>query len=241
MELTPIARKTLLICGWCGPLAIIISLVGWLIAGLLPFPLGPEHSADEVARFYAGGTQVTMGIVISSVSLGLVMPLVAGITFVMWRSESEAPLLTLVQLVSGTVTCVCLLLPMLIMATAGFRSERSPELTVLLNDLSWLMFLTPIAPFIIQNVVIAVAALSDDNSLLPRWIGFLNLWVGFSFTFDILAYAFKGGPFAWNGFLIFWLALTTYSIWLIGMGLTLRSLALQTSDRTTLVFAHDRH
>ncbi|MDH1440501.1 hypothetical protein N5O88_09510 [Pseudomonas sp. GD03721] len=241
MELSPVARKTLLLCGWCGPLAIIISLIGWLVAGLLPFPLGPGNTAEEVARFYAGGTHVTMGIVISSVSLGLVIPLVAGITFVMWRTESKAPVLTFVQLVSGTVTCVCLLLPMLIMATAGFRSDRSPELTVLLNDLSWLMFITPIAPFIIQNLAIAVAALNGEGSLFPRWIGFLNLWVGFSFTFDILAFAFRSGPLAWNGFLIFWLALTTYSIWLICMGLTLRSLALNASDSTQQVYAHDRY
>src|SRR5690606_21103415 len=227
--------------GWCGPLAILLTLISWLIAGLLPFPLGPGHSADAVVQFYSRGTHVTMGIVFTSVSLGLIMPLVAGMSYVMWKAEEDAPILTLVQLVSGTVTCVCLLLPMLIMGVAGFRPERNPELTVLLNDLSWLMFLTPIAPFIIQNLAIAGAALAYENSLFPRWIGFLNLWVGFSFTFDILAYCFRTGPIAWNGYLIFWLALTTYSIWAISMGLVLRGLALQSTEHSSLVFAHDRY
>lgn len=238
MELTAISRKTLLICGWCGPLAIIISLIGWLLAGVLPFPLGPGNSADEVARFYAGGTHVTMGIVISSVALGLVMPLVAGIAYVMWRFETQ-PVLTLVQLVAGSVTCVCLLLPMLIMAVAGFRPDRSPELVVLINDLAWLLFLTPIAPFIIQNIAIAAATLSHPNALFPRWLGFLNLFVGFSFTFDILAYVFKAGPLSWNGFLIFWLALTTYSIWLVMMGWVLIRLASSARIRSAQEFAHD--
>lgn len=224
MNLTPVVRKTLLVCGWCGPVAMIIALSGWLIAGLLPFPLGPSNSAAEVASFYAGGTHVPMGIAISSVGLGLVVPLIAGITFVMWKFE-PTPILTLVQLVSGVVTAVCLLLPMLIMAVGGFRADRSPELMVLINDLSWLMFLTPIAPFIIQNIAIAVATLSYQNSLFPRWLGYLNLWVGFSFTFDVLAYAFKTGPLSWNGFLIFWLALTTYTIWLLAMGTVLIRLA----------------
>lgn len=57
----------------------------------------------------------------------------------------------------------------------------------LLNDLSWLMFITPIAPFIIQNL--AVAALSGESTLFPRWIGFLNLWVEFSLAMSELTVA----------------------------------------------------
>jgi hypothetical protein len=90
---------------------------------------------------------------------------------------------------------------MLIMAIAGFRPDRDPEITVMLNDLSWLLFITPIAPFIIQNLAIAAAALRGDGSVLPRWLGYLNCWIGFTFSFDVLAYAFHSGPFAWNGFL----------------------------------------
>lgn len=237
MELTAVSRKTLLICGWCGPIAIIISLIGWLMAGMLPFPLGPGNTAEEVFQFYSGGTHVTMGIVISSVSLGLVMPLIASITYVMWRFETQ-PVLTLVQLVTGTITCICLFLPMLIMAVAGFRPDRSPELMVLINDLAWLLFLTPIAPFIIQNIAIGAATLSHPNALFPRWLGFVNLFVGFTFTFDILAYVFKTGPLSWNGLLIFWLALTTYSIWLIAMGWVIIRLAASATVSTAKESAH---
>lgn len=218
-------RTILKFCGWCGPLTLAIAFTGWLLAGVLPLPLGPAHTAAQVVDFYSAGTRVPMGIVIASIGVSLVIPLIAGITLAMWKSQPRMPLLTLVQLISGVVTVVCLLLPMLIMAVAGFRPDRNPELTVMLNDLAWLLFLTPIAPFIIQNVAIAVVALNSESTLLPRWSGFLNLWVGFTFTFDILAFAFKSGPFAWNGFLIFWLALSSYSIWLLFMGLVLVRLA----------------
>ncbi len=226
-HLTSSERRILLLCGWCGPLTVAVAFVGWLIAGVLPLPLGPGHSTEQVVAFYSAGAKVPMGIAIASVGVCLVIPLVAGIGFAMRRSA----LPMLIQLVSGSVTAVCLLFPMLIMAVAGFRPERDPAITVMLNDLSWLLFITPIAPFIIQNVVIAAAALSDAHSPFPRWVGFVNLWVGFTFTFDILAFAFKTGPFAWNGFLIFWLALTTYALWLFVMGMSLRHLALSAGNR----------
>lgn len=229
IDLTSFERQILITCGWCGPLTVAIAFVGWLLAGVLPIPLGPAHSAEQVAAFYSAGARVPLGLAIASIGVCSVIPLIAGITFIMRRSGPGAPLLSLIQLVSGTVTAVCLLFPILIMAVAGFRPDRAPELTILLNDLAWLMFITPIAPFIIQNLAIAIASLAGEGPLLPRWVGYLNLWVGFSFSFDILAYAFHSGPFAWNGLLIFWLALTTYSIWLLVMGMHVRRLALNSA------------
>lgn len=226
MTLRAMERNVLLACGWCGPATVIIAFAGWLIAGVLPFPLGPGHGVDEVVGFYSGGVAVPMGIAIASIGVCLVIPLVAGITFVMWRSKGCSEILSFVQIVSGCVTAMCLLVPMLIMAVAGFRPDRDPQLTVMMNDLAWLMFITPVAPFIIQNLVIALSALGSGCTVFPRWLGFLNLWIGFTFSFDILAFAFKSGPFAWNGFVIFWLALTTYAIWLFAMGLSLRHIAL---------------
>jgi hypothetical protein len=227
----PVSPKILLICAWCGPATVGIALVGWLIAGVLPIPLGASSSLEEVVGFYSSGVHVSLGLAISSIGVCMVIPLIAGITGIMRERETGTPLLTLIQLISGTATALCLLFPMLIMAVAGFRPERSPELTMTLNDLAWLLFITPIAPFIIQNLAIAALALGRSSPLLPRWIGFLNLWVGFSFSFDIMAYAFKSGPLAWNGLLIFWLALTTYSIWLLAMGLHLRRLALSAQEK----------
>lgn len=226
LRLTRSTRTVVLICAWCGPATVAVALAGWLIAGVLPFPLGPGNTADEVVEFYGNGLRVPLGIALASIGVSLVIPFQAILTYAMWRTERGAPILTLVQVFAGAVTSVLLLVPMLIMAIAGFRPDRDPEITVMLNDLSWLLFITPIAPFIIQNLVIAAVALRGDGSVLPRWLGYLNCWIGFTFSFDVLAYAFHGGPFAWNGFLIFWLALTTYAIWLVVIGLMLRQLAL---------------
>jgi hypothetical protein len=42
-----------------------------------------------------------------------------------------------------------------------------------------------------------------------------------------MAFFFHSGPLSWQGILVFWLALTTYSVFLIGMGLVLRRAVLR--------------
>jgi hypothetical protein len=69
----------------------------------------------------------------------------------------------------------------------------------------------------VQNVAVGVAILRDRSGLFPRWVAFLNFFVALSFIPDVLAWFFKTGPFAWNGLFVFWLALTTYCVFLFVM------------------------
>lgn len=218
-----------LLCAWAGPATVLVTLLGWVIAGILPLPLGPSSTTGEVVDFYGHDTRVLTGLVIAQLGICLVFPLIGLIGYFLLRIEGRHPILTFVQLVTGAATGVLLLLPMLLMAVIAFRPFRNPEITVTLNDIAWLVFLTPIAPFIIQNVVIGVAILSDRAETLPRWVGYLNFWIAASFLPDVLAFFFHSGPLSWRGVLVFWLALTTYSVFLIGMGLVMRSAILRSA------------
>jgi hypothetical protein len=226
-------------CAWCGPIAAVVALVGFLIAGVLPSPLGPDDSVAEVVAFYATDTpRVVAGIVIAGVGFGLVFPLIAVIAVTMVRMEGRTPILTFLQLATGAATGVLLLIPMMLMAICGFRPDRNPEITVTLNDISWLMFITPIAPFMVQNIAIGTAILNDRRHILPRWAGYLNLLIAFSFTPDVLPYFLHSGPFAWRGIFVFWLALTTYCVYLVAMGLLTRRAVLDAAaQREELVAA----
>jgi len=208
---------------------VVVALIGWLIAGVLPIPLGPDSSVQEVVEFY-GQTRVLVGMTITSVGICLVFPLIAVIGVHMVRMEGRTPILTFLQLITGAATGVLLLLPMLVMAVIGFRPDRNPELTVTLNDIAWLLFITPVAPFIIQNVAIGLAILNDKSQTLPRWVGYVNFWVAFSFIPDPLAFFFHSGPFGWRGIFIFWLALTTYSVFLVVMGVMLHRTVKESAD-----------
>jgi hypothetical protein len=216
-----------ILCAWCGPAAALLVLISWLVAGVLPMPLGSNSSASEVVEFYATDTtRVVGGIVMSGIAFGLVFPLVAVIGVTMVRMEGRTPILTFLQLITGAATGVLLLLPMMLMAICGFRPDRNPEITVTLNDISWLLLITPVAPFMLQNIAIGLAILNDRRHILPRWAGYLNFWIAFSFIPSALPYFFHTGPFAWRGIFVFPLALTTYCIYLVAMGLLTRRAVL---------------
>ena len=223
-------KRIQLLCAWSGPAVVVVALIGFFIAGVLPLPLGPSNTTEKVVNFYSHDTRVAAGLVIATLGMCLVFPLVALIGVHMVRMEGRIPILTFLQLITGAATGVFLVMPMLLMTIITFRPDRSPELTVTLNDISWLLFLTPIGPFMIQNVAIGTAILSDSHGILPRWVGYLNFWVAFFFTPDILAFFFHSGPFAWNGVFIFWLAFVAYAIFLVAMGLVLRKVVKDSPD-----------
>ena len=150
-------------------------------------------------------------------------PLIALIGVYMIRMEGRTPILTFLQLLTGAATGVFLVMPLLLMAAIPFRPDRTPELTITLNDIAWLLFITPIGPFIIQNIAIGTAILNDQRGILPRWVGYLNYWIAFMFVPDVLAFFFHDGPFAWRGIFVFWLAFVAYAIFLVAMGLVLRA------------------
>ncbi|BBY21907.1 hypothetical protein MSTO_21120 [Mycobacterium stomatepiae] len=127
-----------LLCAWAGPATVLVTLLGWLIAGILPIPLGSSSSTQEVVNFYGHDTRVLSGLVISQLGICLVFPLIGLIGYFLLRIEGRRPILTFVQLVTGAATGVLLLLPMLLMAVIAFRPYRNPEITVTLNDIAWL-------------------------------------------------------------------------------------------------------
>lgn len=219
-----------LLCAWSGPALAVLTTLGLALANVVPFPPGADLSPAQLAQFYTqSSTRTLVGFALSSVSLGLIFPLVALIAVHMVRMEGRTPLLTFLQMVTGSATGVFLIVPMMMMGVCAFRPERSPELIQLLNDFAWMMFITPLAPFCIQNVAIALAILNDRNPrpVLPRWVAYGNLWVAFLFLPSILPYFFYSGPFAWQGIFVFWLAFIAYASWAVGMGLVLRHAVLR--------------
>ena len=225
-----VSKRIQLLCAWSGPAVVVLTLIGFLIAGVLPVPLGPDNTTEKVVDFYSHDTRVAAGLIIATLGLCLVFPLIALIGVYMVRMEGRTPILTFLQLITGAATGVFLVVPMILMTIITYRPDRNPELTVTLHDVSWLLFLTPIGPFIIQNLAIAAAILTDRKGIVPRWVGYVNIWVALSFVPDILAFFFHSGPFAWDGIFIFWLAFVTYALFLIVMGLVLRRCVKDSPD-----------
>jgi hypothetical protein len=116
------------------------------------------------------------------------------------------------------------LVPALLVAVTAFRPDRSPDATLLLNDMSWIMLVMPWTPFMAQYFAFAFAILADPRPqpLFPRWLGYFNIWAELMFTPAIVLPFFKSGPFAWNGLFVFWIPATVFvalfvvnTIWLV--------------------------
>lgn len=209
-------RRFQLFGAWCGPVFILLLFGGWgVLGGLLP-PIPPASPPDLVAAAY--GTDQVMHLVgLSLAMLGtfLSLPFFVVISMQMRRSELRLPFLAITQLLSGVVVAVVLLIPILFFIVTSFRPDRPPELTQLMNDLSYICLILPWPPIIGQVVPMALAIFNDHRTepVFPRWLAYVNLWVAvFVLPANLLIF-FKVGPFAWSGIFGFWVPAVVFGLW----------------------------
>src|SRR5687767_2769898 len=92
-------KRILDIAALSGPAAVVVTLIGWLISGMLPLPMGPSSSTDEVVAFFTDAPdRVMAGFVLSSIGVVLMVPMLALLSVHMLRMEGRAPILAFTQL-----------------------------------------------------------------------------------------------------------------------------------------------
>jgi hypothetical protein len=151
----------------------------------------------------------------------------------MLRIESAPPALANLQQIGGICVVIVTVLPLIVMNVAAFRPDRDPAVIQGINDLAWLLLVTPIGLFFLQDIPIAVAILMDRAArpVFPRWVGYANIWIPLTFLPAFFPYFAKTGPVAWQGLLVFYLGLATFGIWvLIMMWALLRALRQQEKE-----------
>lgn len=203
-----------LLCAWCGPaFAILFGVGGFLIGGFLP-PHLPAAAASDIATLYADNLgRIRLGMVIAMYATGFYGAWVASIYVLMRRIEGDqAPVLSMTQVISGATGISVFLLPPLFWLTASFRTAPDQGLVQALNDFGWIYLTFVVAPFIFQYLALGLVVLQDraPQPLLPRWLGYLAIWAAVIFIPAGTIPFFKSGPFAWNGFIAFWLPACTF-------------------------------
>ena len=221
---------------WATPiLGGIFFISYWLLMDLFPPPAANLSAEDVVALYEAGGLKLRIGAVICSLTAGFTLPLTLVLTAQMARLEKGFPVLAAMQLVAGALGTLIFMLPSMFWAIAGFTIERGTELTLLTHEIAFLMLVTPWTFYGYQIFPIAILALRRTNVAntgLPRWTGYLSLWTAFVTLAGPVALLVKTGPFAWSGVLAFWLPLSIYFVWIVGLSMTLyRGIKLQSSDQ----------
>ncbi len=201
---------------WCGVGFVVLLFGGWgLLGNFIPM-VPPSGTPEEVARIYAHHADLRrVGLLLGMVGIFLTIPFYFAISMQMRRSEPRTPVLAMLQFASGILVTVVLMIPMLLFLGGSFRPERTPELTQLVNELSYLMLILPWPPIIGQLVALSVATFADrrPRPVFPRWSAYMNLWIAVLLTPASLIVFFESGPFAWNGLLGFWIPAAVFGSW----------------------------
>ena len=166
-------RRNHRIAVWCGMLFLGIP-IGWGILGsfLIP-PLSPSATPQEVASFVSdGGVLQKFGLMIALACAASLLPMAAVLGDQMRRMEGARPVWAQTQLACATLTVWLLSAALVFFAAAAFRADRDPQLILLLHDLGWLTFITPVSMIVLWMGAVGASILSDNGEppVMPRWV-----------------------------------------------------------------------
>lgn len=213
-------RPTQVAMAWCGPMFTLCLFGGWgLLGGFIPL-VPATDSAAQVAAHYASHRSLHLtGLTIAMAGAFLTLPFSLVVSMQLRRAERGFPTMAVLQFASGIIVTLVLTIPIVFFMVGSFRPERSPELTVLMNDLSYILLIIPWPPVVGQLVAIAVGTLGDRSPtpVFPRWVAWFSLWLSFLVLPATLIAFFTDGVFAWTGLVGFWIPATAFGIWYLVM------------------------
>jgi hypothetical protein len=203
---------------WSGPLMVAMFLTAFLFfAGFIP-PSDPSDTAADTHDLYAGShTAIKLGMVIAMVGSVLLTPWGVAISGQVRRIRGARALAD-TQMLSSALGALTFVIPITLWIGAAYRyDERGPDVTQTLHDIGWLQFVCVVWVVFVQMIAIGWAILLDDaeDPVLPRWVGYLNLWAAAGVVPAGFVPFFWDGPFAWNGAIGFYVPLTSFCGWML--------------------------
>lgn len=219
---------------WAIIFAIIYGTAYYFLTGFFPPPPANLDNEQVVQLYAADNMSLRIGVVICLLMGAFQLPWVVVVAAQMARLERGMPVWAIVQLMAGGIGAILFVLPPLFWGVAAFTVERNPEVTVLMHELAFLTFITPVSLFLFQSLPVAFVAFQQKDvkhSPFPRWIGYFSVWLTISAECGALAQLFKTGPFAWNGLFTFWLPLSIFSAWFAVLSYTMiKAIKAQAAD-----------
>ena len=166
---------------WLSLISAAIFFFSWAwMMGFFP-PPSPSLPADQVVALYTQHIiRFRVGVVLALICGAFMMPYSLVVSMQMARLEKGVPIWAILQLMCGLINAMYIWGPVLVWGVAAFSIDRAPELTLLLHELGWLSYITPLTVFPLNMLAIIVVCFSKDeedrNSAFPRWIGYLTAW-----------------------------------------------------------------
>jgi len=215
-----VSRRQLAACAWCGVVTIVLIGGGLLLAGLWP-PPPPSDGAQRIQAFYtANPLRVRLGLALMMAGMGFLIPWGASITTLTGRIRTASPALGFTQIAAFGVATIIGVASVICWGVASFRPGEVPSVVTLgFSDLGWFFFVFDWSPLFVWYLAVALAVLGDrdPDPVLPRWSGYLSLWVALLSVPGGAMIFFKTGPLAFNGIFAIWVPLGVFFVWILAM------------------------
>jgi hypothetical protein len=115
-----------------------------------------------------------------------------------------------------------------VVCTVGaMRPDRDPQLLGWLYDFAFLSFEGTMGVFLVGSLVWMAAVLLDQNRVFPKWFGYLNLCNALTEIVVAPAWIFKGGVFAWDGVIAWWVNMAVFVTYTIAFLTLLRKMIVR--------------
>ena len=220
------------LCTWSGVTLVCVVFPLLIVMGFFP-PPSPAEGASAIAAHYQSRSAWVFllggAVCVQMSALGVMWS--AAVSVQLRHIERNyPPIFSLSQLACGVVAFSIFTFACAGWVISAFRPERAPEIIQTLNDWSFIVFLGTVTPLMGQALTIGMAIFSDgsDKPVFPRWAGYFNCWVAFTFLPAGLIPFFKTGPFAWHGLFGLWLPVLVFGGWMLVMSaLVLRAIKKQ--------------
>jgi hypothetical protein len=209
-----------LMCAWCAPVFLATLAIGYGLAAHFIPPPSSNFSAQQVAQIFSDRTNwIRTGMLLMMFGSLFLLPWNAAMFLQVKRIEGARPVLAYTQLIAGALLAMEILLPSVMWSAIAFRPQRAPEITQMVNDTAFLLFIWAFAPPMMQALAIGLATLSDKSPdpIFPRWAGYLLVWIAAGLIPGGLITFFKTGPFAWDGAIGWWLTIVCAATMWSGM------------------------
>jgi hypothetical protein len=213
------------------PAVVVIWIAAFfLFPGFVP-PTSPEASAAEVAAFYSENlSRVRYSMILFNWFCVALIPILMLIVERMRGVAHRTPVLRYCVIGVAGAAPIAFLTSTIFWLIAAFRPDRSPDLTLLCNDLAWITFTCGV-PFLIALclfLALAIAFDDQDEPVFPRWVARFNVVVAIVLVPAGFAGLTLTGPFAWDGLVSFWVRNLAIATWIVVMAVALR----QAMDRS---------
>lgn len=216
MKVSSSAQRALIF--WSLGMLFIFMLAFVFLIRFVPLPPATLDAAEVAAIYRENSGGIRIGAVIASWVAAFPVPLALVISVQMARLERGFPIWSVLQFAGGCLMSMFLVFPPLLWGAIAFSPDRPAEITLALHELAALTLVTTDQYFIFQFVAIAVlclTAIPTASSPFPRWFGYYTIWTAFMFELGAFAFIPRTGPFAWNGFFVFWIPLSIFCLWII--------------------------